>query len=195
MMLRFTSLMIPSRGLRPSSFSRAAMRFITDRSEASFSRRIYSRNGNIEFGPPTYTLFTDTVCLTMKLRNDENLGYKVMLFTGMTRESSESRSFEKKSRVSSVLPIAEVERLYDALSGDSTTPTTLQGVDGGNIIVTRSEDSISLKLCPSLIPGINVSSLSTPYSSSSKIQVNFSGGPNEHSLLLHALNELKEYHQ
>ncbi|GBE61659.1 aminodeoxychorismate lyase, putative [Babesia ovata] len=129
----------------------------------------------------------------MKLRNDENLGYKVMLLTGMTREGTESKVFDKRSRVSSVLPMEEVSKLLEALSQVSDAPTTLHGVDGGNLVVTRSSDSVSLKLCPSLIPGLNTTPVSTPAGGSSKVHINFMGGSNEGILLIHALKELMQY--
>ncbi|GIX64541.1 DUF262 domain-containing protein [Babesia caballi] len=179
--------------LRRNALSNAQRRHFSDRSEAAYSRRIYCSGESVEFGPPTYTFFTDHACLTMKLRNDENLGYKVMLLTGMTREGVENKVFDKKSRVSSVLPMEEVTKLVDALSKDSAAPTTLHGVDGGNLVVSRSNGAVSLKLCPSLIPGLNLSHAPAAAVGSSKMQVNFVGGSNENTLLLHALKELRDY--
>ncbi|EDO06219.1 hypothetical protein BBOV_II002640 [Babesia bovis T2Bo] len=169
-------------------------RFFSDRSEAAYSRRVYCSNGVVEFGPPTYTFFTENACLTVKLRNDENLGYRVMLLSAMTREGQDSKVFDKRSRVSSTLPMDEAAKLFDIVNdGSSASTVTLQGVDGGNVIVSKTVNSISLKLCPSLIPGINVMGSGTSNLNTSKVNVTFVGGSNENTLLIHALKELKDY--
>ncbi|GFE54593.1 GTP-binding protein Obg, putative [Babesia ovis] len=179
--------------LKRHGLSSAQRRFFSDRSEAAYSRRIYCSEGKVEFGPPTYTFFTDNACLTMKVRNDETLGYKVMILSAMTREGSVTKVFDKRSRVSATLPMEEVDKLFDVVSSDSSeSTTTLHGVDGGNLVISKSCNTVSLKLCPSLIPGINVTHASAPALASSKVHVNFVGGSNENALLIHALKELKD---
>ncbi|KAK1442690.1 hypothetical protein BgAZ_302080 [Babesia gibsoni] len=193
-MRRLTSLLFPRLDVGRHSIRNPCKRYISDRSEASYSRRIYCSDGNVELGPPTFTFFTDSVCLTMKLRHDDNLGYKVMLLTGMTRAKGETKSFEKKSRVSTVLPLEEANKLEGMLSSSKTEPVTLHGLGGGNVVFTLNSDYVSLKLCPSFISGVDENILPASQNSS-KINVNFVGGSNEHSLLLHAMRELKQYQQ
>ncbi|KAK2198272.1 hypothetical protein BdWA1_001281 [Babesia duncani] len=164
-----------------------------NKSEATVIRKVHATGDNVEMGPPTFTLFTENVCLTVKATNDESSSGQGLLFTAMKRLQEPSRQFNKNSRVSSVLPLEQLDRLQAILREKSNEEFTIHGIDGGSIVIACSHDCISIKLNPSLIPGQTLIDSKTP-STGHKLnaKINFLGGLNEVTLISYALDNISE---
>ncbi|UVC50197.1 hypothetical protein MACK_004072 [Theileria orientalis] len=162
------------------------------KSEATCTRKVYADNDKVSLGPPTFTIFSPEVCLTLKLKKDELTGLDSLLLTGMTRLKDGSNSFNKNSRISSVLPLDTLKKLNEVLKRNSERPVTFEGLDGCSVEVTNSNGNFSLKLYPTLVPGLNLTSGMLPGFPNGSSHLNFTGSVTEHSLLVHALSELSE---
>ncbi|XP_952977.1 thrombospondin-related protein, putative [Theileria annulata] len=163
-------------------------RGLVTKSEATCTRKVYGENDKVTLGPPTYTIFSPEVCLTLKLKRDELTGDNGLLLTGMTRLKDGSNSFNKNSRISSVLPMETLDRLSEAITKNSEHPVTFEGLDGGSVVVTNNSDTFSIKLYPSL-PGLNLTPGMLPTTKPNS-HINFTGNHNEHALVKHALHDL-----
>nr|PVC51458.1 hypothetical protein MACL_00001530 [Theileria orientalis] len=162
------------------------------KSEATCTRKVYADNEKVSLGPPTFTIFSPEVCLTLKLKKDELTGLDSLLLTGMTRLKDGSNAFNKNSRISSLLPLDTLKKLNQVLKTNSESPVTFEGLDGCSVEVTNNNGNFSVKLYPTLVPGLNLTSGMLPGFPNGHSYLNFTGSVTEHSLLVHALSELSE---